>query len=70
MVTYTNWFHDQPNNYNNEDCAAIDAKRSKWFDRDCNSVYTFICEVEAEKSKSHEDKGHFPSVSTYILLGN
>ncbi len=41
---YTNWADKQPDNYNDQDCAAMAAWNGRWNDLDCSSNRTYICE--------------------------
>ncbi|XP_038071808.1 perlucin-like protein [Patiria miniata] len=61
-MQYTNWKKGQPNNYNNQDCAAINVKNERngtWGDRSCNNWNDIntICETSSRVS----------AMSCYIL---
>ncbi|XP_038071510.1 perlucin-like protein [Patiria miniata] len=61
-MQYTNWVQGQPNNYNNQDCAAISVKNDRngtWGDRSCNAGNDIntICETSSRVS----------AMSCYIL---
>ena len=45
--TYTNWNSDEPNNYNNQDCAAIETShgRTTWDDQFCELHDPSVCEA-------------------------
>jgi hypothetical protein len=43
---YVNWHVGEPNNSNNEDCAAHNAfTDGKWNDANCNNRFKFVCEL-------------------------
>ena len=46
--TFTNfyqWHFGEPNNYkNNENCAEVFAKSTRWNDNDCSKKFSSICE--------------------------
>jgi hypothetical protein len=44
FLRFDNWFPGEPNNFNNEDCATIDAGTGKWNDVTCNAQFNFVCE--------------------------
>ena len=48
-LRYDNWAPGEPNNYNDEDCAAIDASNNgQWNDRNCsNTSLNFVCERDS-----------------------
>ena len=39
-VTYTNWFN---NNLNNETCASLHDRETKWFQANCEETSPFVC---------------------------
>ena len=39
-VTYTNWFN---NDLNNETCASLHNRETKWFQANCDESYKFVC---------------------------
>ena len=36
---------NEPGNWNNEDCIAVDKADGKWFDVDCGQTRTFVCSI-------------------------
>ncbi|VDI53499.1 C-type lectin superfamily 17 member A [Mytilus galloprovincialis] len=47
--TVTNWSPGEPNNAgNNEDCVYYNRQngRNKWNDDNCNSIFSYICEIK------------------------
>lgn len=45
IVDFTNWDNNQPNNYNNQDCAELLKYDSyRWNDGSCTSLLQYVCE--------------------------
>ena len=66
--SYTNWGFNEPNNFQNEDCARFNENypfKAKWIDTDCNKdTTTFsrrplhpLCEFENSPTKSPLSEG-------------
>ncbi|XP_033104698.1 alpha-N-acetylgalactosamine-specific lectin-like [Anneissia japonica] len=52
LATYTSWHKNQPNNYNNEDCAhqwKRDPNLGTWNDYPCTAGLFYVCELPQNK---------------------
>ncbi|MDY7232787.1 C-type lectin domain-containing protein [Hyalangium rubrum] len=52
--TYTRWAVGEPNNANNEDCAAFSPGTGLWNDLPCTKAQPFVC----ESFDPHQEKGY------------
>jgi len=48
LLQYDNWAPGEPNNWNEEDCATLDASNNGlWNDLNCNTSLNFVCERDS-----------------------
>ena len=47
---WTNWYRGQPSNNWNQFCRVEETTDRKWFDRNCDKQYWFVCEVPLQKN--------------------